>query len=100
MLPAGVEEDFLTGYRSGRQLYELNAAVNAVSGQISNKRYALRQLTETQSAKEAALIDSKTLVLLALPMAASADYVDVIEFKLNEGCTFATEMQIVKDFNT
>ncbi len=39
-------------------------------------------------------------LMLAFPMAAAADHLDVIEFKLNEGCSFETEMQIVKDFNT
>jgi hypothetical protein len=41
-----------------------------------------------------------TAVLLALPMAAAADHLDVIEFKLDEGCSFATQLQIMKDFNT
>jgi hypothetical protein len=40
------------------------------------------------------------VLLLALPMAASADYLDVIEFKLNDGCSFEKYMEIVKDFNT
>lgn len=39
------------------------------------------------------------IALLALPMGAAADHLDVIEFKLNEGCSFATHLQIVKDFN-
>jgi hypothetical protein len=38
-------------------------------------------------------------VLLAAPMVASADYLDVIEFKLNDGCSFQQYMPIVKDFN-
>jgi Protein of unknown function (DUF2799) len=58
--PAELEEDFLTGYRDGRHLYELNAAVNAVSGQISNKRYALHQVKDTLATKEAALLDKIT----------------------------------------
>jgi len=37
--------------------------------------------------------------LLLAPVAASADYVDVIEFKLKDGCDFSTYMAIVKDFN-
>ena len=37
--------------------------------------------------------------LLCLPMAASADYMDVIEFKLLEGCSFEQYMEIVNDFN-
>lgn len=39
------------------------------------------------------------LILLALPLAASADYLDVIEFKLKDGCTFEKQLQITKDFN-
>ena len=39
------------------------------------------------------------IALLAMPFSATADYLDVIEFKLNEGCSFSTFMQIVKDFN-
>jgi len=43
-------------------------------------------------------------VILALfffvPMAASAEYMDVIEFTLNEGCTFDKYMEIVNDFNS
>lgn len=58
--PADLEEEFMTGYRAGRHLYELNAAVNQVSSQISAKRHALRELKETLSEKEAALIDKNT----------------------------------------
>lgn len=38
-------------------------------------------------------------LLLFMPVGASAEYMDVIEFKLVEGCSFATYMEIVKDFN-
>jgi hypothetical protein len=38
-------------------------------------------------------------LLLTLPIMASADSLDVIEFKLKEGCDFSTYMAIVKDFN-
>ncbi len=38
--------------------------------------------------------------LLALPMGAAADHLDVIDFKLKEGCDFPKFMQITKDFNT
>lgn len=42
-----------------------------------------------------------TLVLLLLvPMVTSAEYMDVIEFKLNEGCSFNKYMEIVNDFNS
>ena len=40
------------------------------------------------------------LAMLACPLIAKADYVDVIEFKLKESCTMAKYMDIVKDFNT
>ena len=40
------------------------------------------------------------ILLLALPAAATADHLDVIEFKLNDGCSFEKYMEIVKDFNT
>jgi hypothetical protein len=33
------------------------------------------------------------------PMIAAADHIDVIEFKLNNGCDFDKYMAIVKDFN-
>ena len=58
--PAELEEDFLSGYRSGHQLYELNAAINVVSNQIAAKRHALGELKEAQSEKEAALLDKNT----------------------------------------
>ena len=39
------------------------------------------------------------LAMLACPLIASADYVDVIEFKMKESCTMTKYMDIVKDFN-
>jgi hypothetical protein len=38
-------------------------------------------------------------LLLCLPMAASAEYMDVIKFELSEGCSFDEYMEIVNDFN-
>lgn len=38
-------------------------------------------------------------MLLVLPVPATADYLDVIKFKLNEGCSFATYVAVVKDIN-
>jgi hypothetical protein len=38
------------------------------------------------------------LFVLAFPMAAQADYVDVIAGKLNAGCSVDKYLQIVKDF--
>ena len=40
------------------------------------------------------------LAMLACPLIASADYIDVIELKLKEGCTMTKYADIVKDFNT
>jgi hypothetical protein len=37
---------------------------------------------------------------VALPVSATADHLDVIEFKLNDGCSFDKYMEIAKDFNT
>jgi hypothetical protein len=39
-------------------------------------------------------------LLLCLPVAASAEYMDVIEFKLLDGCSFDKYMEIVNDFNS
>ena len=39
-------------------------------------------------------------LLLWLPMAASAEYMDVIEFKLLDGCSFEKYMDIVNYFNS
>ncbi len=39
------------------------------------------------------------LALLALPMAAQADHLDVIQMTLKDGCTPAQLSVIVKDFN-
>ena len=38
-------------------------------------------------------------MLLCVPMSASAEYMDVIEFKLIDGCSFDKYMEIVNDFN-
>ena len=40
------------------------------------------------------------MLLLALPVAAAADHLDVIEFKINDGCTFNKFVEIAHDFNT
>ncbi|MGI9343063.1 MAG: hypothetical protein ACR2QV_09435 [Gammaproteobacteria bacterium] len=40
-----------------------------------------------------------TIALFALPLPALADYMDVIEFKLKEGCEFSEYLEIVADFN-
>ena len=39
------------------------------------------------------------LAVLACPLIAKADYLDVIEFKMKEGCAMTKYMDIVKDFN-
>ncbi len=40
------------------------------------------------------------IALLALPMTAAADHMDVIEVKLNDDCSVATYLQIASDFNS
>jgi hypothetical protein len=39
------------------------------------------------------------LLLLACPLAAAADNLDVIEIKLKDGCDLAKYLTVVKDFN-
>ncbi len=38
-------------------------------------------------------------LLLALPIGAFADHIDVIEIQLNEGCSVSTYLAIKDDFN-
>lgn len=40
------------------------------------------------------------LAMLCLPFSAFADYLDVIEVKLNEGCSFSQYLAIKNDFNS
>lgn len=40
------------------------------------------------------------IALLALPICAAADHLDVIDIKLKEGCDVAKFVQITHDFNT
>jgi hypothetical protein len=65
MCPGELEGEFLSGYQSGRQLYELNAAVNVVTSQIAGKRHTLSEVREAQSEKEAALLDKDTRTMSA-----------------------------------
>lgn len=39
------------------------------------------------------------IALLALPFPAVAEHMDVIEFKMLDGCSLSTYMDIVEDFN-
>ena len=38
-------------------------------------------------------------ILLIMPMTSMADYLDVIEVKLKDGCSFSNYVAIAKDFN-
>ena len=40
-----------------------------------------------------------TIAALLAPICASAEHLDVIQFKLKEGCTLETEVAIKNDFN-
>lgn len=39
-------------------------------------------------------------ILLFIPMSVSAEYLDVIKFRLTDACTFGEYLQIANDFNT
>lgn len=39
------------------------------------------------------------ILMMLMPLPASADHLDVLEIKLIEGCTFSQFMEIVADFN-
>ena len=39
------------------------------------------------------------IALLAMPCASFADHLDVIEMKLNQGCSLASYLAVVNDFN-
>jgi|SRR5208282_3594203 len=41
-----------------------------------------------------------TIAVLLVPICASADHLDVIQFKLKDGCTLETEVALKNDFNT
>ena len=40
------------------------------------------------------------LLMFCLPLTANAEYMDVIEFELKDGCSFGEYLGIVEDFNT
>ena len=54
--PQDLEYDFKVGYRDGRELYELNAAVRSAEREIKNRRTSLEGLQEELAAAEAELI--------------------------------------------
>ncbi len=54
--PQDLEYAFKVGYRDGRELYELNAAVRSAEREIKNRQTSLEELREELAAAEAELI--------------------------------------------
>lgn len=54
--PEDLEYDFKVGYRDGRELYELNAAVRSAEREIENRKTSLDGLQEELAEAEAELI--------------------------------------------
>jgi hypothetical protein len=68
--PANLEVQFLQGFRVGHQLFELQAVVNGIEGQIGERREMLQESTERLAATQAAIISDSTsadqrIILLA-----------------------------------
>ena len=60
--PAGLEGQYLQGYRPGRQLFELRAAVDYADRQLAARRNALHENRRHVEEKQAALIEEGTPV--------------------------------------
>jgi hypothetical protein len=58
--PSQLEEQYLQGYRPGRQLFELRSAVDHAGGQLAARRNALHENKEQLAQIEAGLIDEST----------------------------------------
>jgi len=58
--PATLEPQFLQGYRVGRQLFELQSAVNGLEGQIAESDRELHETAERLAAVQAAIIGDAT----------------------------------------
>src|ERR1700724_2943843 len=58
--PAQLEPQFLNGYRTGHQLFELQSAVSGLQSQIAERRYALSETQEQLTAASAAIVSDST----------------------------------------
>jgi hypothetical protein len=58
--PANLEVQFLQGFRVGHQLFELQAAVNGIEGQIGQRRALLQETAERLAATQGAIISDST----------------------------------------
>lgn len=58
--PASLEPQFMQGFRAGRQLFEMQASVNDLQGQIAAGEQSLRETAEQIAAAEAAVISDST----------------------------------------
>jgi hypothetical protein len=68
--PANLEAQFLQGFRVGHQLFELQATVNGIEGEIGQHRALLQENAERMAATQAAIISDGTsadqrIILLA-----------------------------------
>jgi hypothetical protein len=58
--PANLEPQFLQGFRVGHQLFELQAAVSGIEGQIGQRRALQQETAERLAATQAAIISDGT----------------------------------------
>jgi hypothetical protein len=58
--PATLEPQFMQGFRVGRQLFEMQSAVNDLQNQIASREYALHQNDEQLAAASAAIVSDST----------------------------------------
>jgi hypothetical protein len=58
--PAQLEPQFLNGYRTGHQLFELQLAVSNVGSELSQRQSMLREVEEHLAVTEAAIISDGT----------------------------------------
>jgi len=58
--PVNLEAQFLQGFRVGHQLFELQASVNSIEGQIGQRRALLQETAERLAATQAAIISDGT----------------------------------------
>ncbi len=59
--PSDLEDDFLAGYRPGRELFEINSDISRLEGNVTKAKSELKELEERANAAEAGLIaDGKT----------------------------------------
>ena len=58
--PESMQAAFYGAYQEGRQLYQAQAEINALSRQISQKEYRLKQIADDLTTTESRLVDDAT----------------------------------------